>query len=145
MEDVRKADYKKQAEVCLALRKHFLQEEDCWNDDMFVERFMETSENITPEDIDDSIEWVGYAVNDLDNAITVIDRNDPMTFFHIALKLEKILKESWLLMNDCWLLIIRRKMGKCLVEWEKITEFSNIRNQAGSNGFIVYWYVRVWL
>lgn len=94
MEDVRKADYKKQAEVCLALRKHFLQEEDCWNDDMFVERFMETSENITPEDIDDSIEWVGYAVNDLDNAITVIDRNDPMTFFHIALKLEKILKES---------------------------------------------------
>ena len=57
-------------------------------------RISTTSENITPEDIDDSIEWVGYAVNDLDNAITVIDRNDPMTFFHIALKLEKILKES---------------------------------------------------
>ena len=28
-------------------------------------------------------------------------------------------------------------MGKCLVDWEKITEFSNIRNQAGSNGFVL--------
>ena len=94
MEDVRKADYRKQAELCLALRKHFLEEEDDWNDDMFVERFMETSENINPKDMEDSIEWVGYAVNDLDNAITVIDRNDPMTFFHIALKLEKVIKDN---------------------------------------------------
>ena len=94
MEDVRKADYKKQAELCLALRKHFLEVEDDWNDDMFVERFMETSENINPKDMEDSIEWVGYAVNDLDNAITVIDRNDPMTFFHIALKLEKVIKDN---------------------------------------------------
>ena len=93
IEDIRKADYKKQAELCLALRKYFIDEDDIWLDDIFVERFMETSENINPKDVEDTIEWVGYAVNDMDNAITFIDRNAPMTFFNIALYLEKILKK----------------------------------------------------
>ena len=92
MEDVRKADYKKQAELCLALRHYFMEADDSWRDDMFVERFMETSGNIAPKEIEDTIAWVRYAVNDMDNAISVIDSYDPMTFFRIALQLEKILK-----------------------------------------------------
>ena len=48
IEDIRKADYKKQAELCLALRKYFIEEYDILLDDIFVERFMETSENSTP-------------------------------------------------------------------------------------------------
>ena len=94
IEDIRKADYKKQAELCLALRKYFIVEDDILLDGIFVERFMETSENINPKDIEDTIEWVSYAVNDMDNAISFIDRNAPMTFFQIALNLEKILKKD---------------------------------------------------
>ena len=45
-----------------------------------------------PTQYDDTIEWVSYAINDMDNAISNIDRNDPMTFFDLALSLEKTLK-----------------------------------------------------
>lgn len=56
IEDVRKADCKKQAELCLALRNYFMEANDSWNDDMFVQRFMETSGNIDPKDIEGTIE-----------------------------------------------------------------------------------------
>lgn len=92
MEDIRKADYKMQGKLCLALRKYFLDVDDSWNFDMFVGRFMETSGNIDPRNIEDTIEWITYSVNDMDNAIMVIDRHDPMAFFHLALHLEKIIK-----------------------------------------------------
>ena len=39
------------------------------------------------KDLEESVEWIGYAVNDMDNVITEIDYNDPMTFFDI----EKVL------------------------------------------------------
>lgn len=36
-----------------------------------------------------TVEWIGFAVNDMDNAIMEIDYNDPMTFFDI----EKLIGE----------------------------------------------------
>ncbi len=35
------------------------------------------------KDLEESVEWIGYALNDMDNAISEIDYNDPMTFFDI--------------------------------------------------------------
>ena len=35
------------------------------------------------KDLEESIEWIGYAVNDMDNTISEIDYNDLMTFFDI--------------------------------------------------------------
>ena len=33
------------------------------------------------KDMEKTVEWIGFAVNDMDNAITEIDYNAPMTFF----------------------------------------------------------------
>ena len=92
IEDIRKAHYKKQAELCLTFCKLIKKLDKSWQNDMFIKRFMETSRNIDPHNLDDTIEWVSYAINDMDNAISNIDRNDPMTFFDLALSLEKTLK-----------------------------------------------------
>ena len=35
------------------------------------------------KDLEESIEWISYSVNDMDNTISEIDYNDPMTFFDI--------------------------------------------------------------
>ena len=42
--------------------------------------------------LEDSIEWIGYTVNDLNNAISVIDYNSPMIFFEIAKEMGKVIK-----------------------------------------------------
>ena len=41
------------------------------------------------KDLEDSFEWIGYAVNDMDNAISEIDYSDPMTFFDIEKSMGK--------------------------------------------------------
>lgn len=46
----------------------------------FLDRFEETYSRINMKDLEESVEWIGYAVNDMDNAITEIDYNAPMTF-----------------------------------------------------------------
>ena len=53
----------------------------------FLDRFKKTYSRINMKDLEESVEWIGYAVNDMDNVITEIDYNDPMTFFDI----EKVL------------------------------------------------------
>ena len=35
------------------------------------------------KDLEKTVEWNCFAVNDMDNAITEIDYNDPMIFFDI--------------------------------------------------------------
>lgn len=49
----------------------------------FLDRFEETYSRIDMKDLEESIEWIGYAVNDMDNTISEIDYNDLMTFFDI--------------------------------------------------------------
>lgn len=41
------------------------------------------------KDMEKTVEWIGFAVNDMDNAIMETDYNDPMTFFDI----EKLIGE----------------------------------------------------
>ena len=39
----------------------------------FLDRFEETYSRIDMKDLEESIEWIGYAVNDMDNTISEID------------------------------------------------------------------------
>ena len=57
----------------------------------FLDRFEETYSRINMKDLEESVEWIGYAVNDMDNVISEIDYNDPMTFFDIENLLGKVI------------------------------------------------------
>lgn len=47
------------------------------------------------KDLEESIEWIGYAVNDMDNTISEIDYyNDPMTFFDIEKVMGKVISKE---------------------------------------------------
>ena len=60
----------------------------------FTYRFDETYSHIRMRNLEDRIEWIGYTVNDLDNAISEIDYNSPMIFFEIAKEMRKVIKEE---------------------------------------------------
>ena len=60
----------------------------------FLDRFEETYSRINMKDLEDSIEWIGYAVNDMDNVISEIDYNDPMTFFDIEKVMGKVISKE---------------------------------------------------
>ena len=60
----------------------------------FLDRFEETYSRINMKDLEDSIEWIGYAVNDMDNTISEIDYNDPMTFFDIEKLMVKVISKE---------------------------------------------------
>lgn len=57
----------------------------------FLGRFEETYSRINMKDLEETVEWIGYAVNDMDNAITEIDYNAPMTFFDIEKVMGKVI------------------------------------------------------
>ena len=46
------------------------------------------------EDLDESIEWISYAVNDMDNTLSKIDYNAPMTFFDIEKVMGKVISKE---------------------------------------------------
>lgn len=60
----------------------------------FLGRFKETYSRINMKDLEESIEWIGYAVNDMDNIISEIDYNDPMTFFDIEKMMGKVISKE---------------------------------------------------
>ena len=60
----------------------------------FLGRFKETYSRINMKDLEESIEWIGYAVNDMDNIISEIDNNDPMTFFDIEKVMGKVISKE---------------------------------------------------
>lgn len=80
-EDIRKLNYKGQAQVCKAFYLYLKKHPNVVS--FFLDRFEETYSRINMKDLEESVEWIGYAVNDMDNVITEIDYNDPMTFFDI--------------------------------------------------------------
>ena len=55
----------------------------------FLDRFEEPHSRINMKDLEESVEWIGHAVYDMDNAISEIDYNDPMTFFDIEKSMGK--------------------------------------------------------
>jgi len=60
----------------------------------FLDRFEETYSRIDMKDLEESIEWIGYAVNDMDNIISEIDYNDPMIFFDIEKVMGKVISKE---------------------------------------------------
>ena len=62
--------------------------------ELIIDRFEETYSRINMKDLEDSIEWIGYAVNDMDNVISEIDYNDPMTFFDIEKSMGKVISKE---------------------------------------------------
>lgn len=57
----------------------------------FTDRFEETYSRIDMKDLEKSVEWIDYAINDMDNAVSEIDYNDPMTFFYIEKSMGKVI------------------------------------------------------
>ena len=60
----------------------------------FLDRFEETYSRFNMKDLEESIEWIGYDVNDMDNTISEIDYNDPMTFFDIEKVMGKVISKE---------------------------------------------------
>ena len=91
-ENIRQLNYKGQAKVCKTFHQYLKKNPN--SDSFFINRFEETYSRINMKDLEETIEWIGYAVNDLDNAISEIDYNDPMTFFDIEKLMGKVISKE---------------------------------------------------
>ena len=91
-EDIRKLNYKGQAKICKTFHQYLTKHPKVVS--FFLGRFEETYSRINMKDLEDSIEWIGYAVNDMDNTISEIDYNDPMTFFDIEKVMGKVISKE---------------------------------------------------
>ena len=86
-EDIRKLNYKGKAQVCKTFQQYLTKHPNVVS--FFLDRFEETYSRINMKGLEESVEWIGHAVNDMDNAISDIDYNDPMTFFGIEKSMGK--------------------------------------------------------
>ena len=93
MEDIRALRYDAQAEVCKACHKMSKKGFSGVHSDK-ISRFEETYEDIIFSHLDDSLDQIHYAINDLDNAIYEIDMYAPMAFFDVERQLAPIIKRS---------------------------------------------------
>ena len=91
-EDIRKLNYKGQAQVCKTFHQYLKKHSNVVS--FFINRFEGTYSRINMKDLEKTIEWIGYVVNDLDNAITEIDYNDPMAFFDIEKVMGKVISKE---------------------------------------------------
>lgn len=92
LEDIRRLNYKGQAQVCKTFHQYLKKNPNV--ESFFINRFEETYSRIKMKDLEETVEWIGYAVNDMDNAITEIDNNDPMTFFDIEKVMGKVISKE---------------------------------------------------
>ena len=90
--DIRKLNYKGQAQVCKTFHQYLKKNPNVVS--FFLDRFEETYSHINMRNLDATIEWIRYTVNDMDNAISEIDYNDPMLFFEIAGVLSKVIAKN---------------------------------------------------
>ena len=93
MEDIRALRYDAQAEVCKAFHKMIKKGFPGVHSDK-ISHFEETYEDIIFSHLDDSLDQIHYAINDLDNAIYEIDMYAPMAFFDVERQLAPIIKRS---------------------------------------------------
>ena len=91
-EDIRKLNFKGQAQDCKTFHQYLKKHPIVVS--FFLDRFEETYSRINMKDLEKSIEWIGYAVNDMDNTISEIDYNDPMTFFDIEKVMGKVISKE---------------------------------------------------
>lgn len=92
LDDIRSLDCKDQAKVCKAFYQYLTKSPLAAT--FFTHRFEETYSHINMKNLDGTIEWIRYAVNDMDNAISEIDYDDPMLFFEIANTLGKVIAKN---------------------------------------------------
>ena len=92
-EYIRKLNYKGQAKVCKTFHQYLKKNPNVVS--FFLDRFEETYSRIDMKNLEESVEWIGYAVNDMDNAISEIDYNDPMTFFDIEKVMGKVIEKEF--------------------------------------------------
>lgn len=92
IDEIRSLDYKGQAQVCKTFHQYLTKHPN--EVSFFLDRFEETYSRIDMKDLEESIEWIGYAVNDMDNTISEIDYNAPMTFFDIEKVMGKIISKE---------------------------------------------------
>lgn len=97
-EDIRKLNYKGQAKVCKSFHQYLAKNPLVAS--FFTRRFEETYSHINMRNLEATIEWIRYTVNDMDNAISEIDYNDPMLFFEIAGVLGKVIANSKVNVTD---------------------------------------------
>ena len=90
IEEVRKLDYKGQYKVCYAFYDEIIKYPQ-WDENEFCLLFDELYERINPEMLDDEITKIRQCVNEMDNALSEIDRYDPGTFRRIAEQLAKVI------------------------------------------------------
>ena len=90
MEAARKLDYKGQYKVCYAFYDEIIKYPQ-WDENEFCLLFDELYERINPEMLDDEITKIHQCVNEMDNALSEIDRYDPGTFRRIAEQLAKVI------------------------------------------------------
>lgn len=93
IDDIRGLHYKAQAEICKAFHK-IIKKGFPGDDSYMIDRFEESYDDIIFSHLEESLDHIHYAINDLDNAIYEIDMMDPMTFFAIERKLSPIIKRS---------------------------------------------------
>ena len=93
MEAIRQLPYEKKVEIVKAFYRlitlHLIGAET-----IYTERFEEDYNMIifNGDEVDDeSSHYIGYCINDLDNAISEIDLFDPQMFFNIAGELDKVI------------------------------------------------------
>ena len=92
-EDIRQLNYKGKAQVCKTFHQYLKKNPNA--ESFFTNHFEETYSRIDMKDLEESVEWIGYAVNDMDNVISEIDYNEPMTFFDIEKVLGKVIEKEF--------------------------------------------------
>ena len=98
IDDIHSLDYKGQAKVCKSFHQYLAKNPLVAS--FFTRRFEETYSHINMRNLEATIEWIRYTVNDMDNAISEIDYNDPMLFFEIAGVLGKVIANSKVNVTD---------------------------------------------
>ena len=92
LEDIRALNHIGQAKVCEAFAKWIDRNPNVGS--MFIERFRETFGDIDCDKPDESVEFIHYAVNDLDSALTFIDYRSPMNFLDVVEILSPMIAEA---------------------------------------------------
>ena len=91
-EDIRQLNYKGKAQVCKTFHQYLKKNPNA--ESFFTNHFEETYSRLNMKDLEETVEWIGYAVNGMDNAITEIDYNDPMAFFDIEKMMGKVISNE---------------------------------------------------
>lgn len=92
LDDIRTLNYIGQALICQAFDKWLEDNPDV--EFIFSDRFTETFAEVDMDNLEETIENIHYALNDLDNAVTYIDYYSPTDFFVLERIFAKIIAED---------------------------------------------------